>query len=590
MEYWKAMFKMTKGHRGKYFGSFALTFASVFLMLSSRIVTKVLIDVLSDPATLADMDIALINTFGGREFLISNLYIFSLIIFFLAVVRSLVLISRNIMRAAVETTIMKETQLKLFDHIIRLPYMKVKAIPSGELLQTATRDEEVLRNFLIRQVNMLVYTFFVVTLSFGMLVALSWKIALATIVLLPVLGVYSFFLIKKVRVLYRKTDDSEARMTSKIEENLSAVRLVKAYNNEVYEIKNFETYIDDYEDHFIRWRKLASFYFSSTDIFVFGQIAISLIAGIILAFQGEISVGTLYLATSLANMIVWPVRQVANILSNLAQALASIDRINLIFNEPIEDIETGLTPEIHGHIVFDNVSFQYEDGDVEVLKNINLEVLPGETIAIIGKTGSGKSTFVNMLTRLYDYDEGHIYLDGVELKEIQKAHLRQNVASVLQEPFLFSKTIISNLRMANKNATDEEVLRATKTADIHNTIVSFNKGYDTPVGEQGVTLSGGQKQRLTIARTLINNAPILIFDDSLSAVDTETDINIRSALKVRQAETTTFIVTHRIATAKDADRIIVFEDGVIKQNGTHEQLITEEGLYKRVFEIQTRIE
>lgn len=589
MSYIKTMFKMTKGHRLKYFGSFALTFLSVVLMLSSSLMTKVLIDTLSDPSTLSEFDFSVLNFFGGREFLLNNLYIFSLIIVFFALARGTVLISRNIMRAAVDTSIMKTMQLRMFNHIIRLPYAKLKSIPSGELLQTASRDEEVLRHFLIYQINMMVYTFFIVTLSFIILVLLNWKIALITVALLPILGVYSFFLIKEVRVRYRATDDSEARLTSKIEENLSAIRLVKAYNNEVYEINDFEKYIENHEHYFLRWRRMSSFYSASTDIFIFGQIALALIFSIYLAFSGEISVGTLFLSVTLSGRIVWPVRRVANILSNLAQALASIDRINLILAEPLEDIDSGLTPEIKGEIVFEDVSFTYDDGDIAVLKNINLHVKAGQTVAILGKTGSGKSTFVNLLTRLYDYDSGHIYLDGVELKTIQKAHLRKNVASVLQEPFLFSKTIINNLLIANKEASDDDIKRATQIADIHNTIIGFNKGYDTPVGEHGITLSGGQKQRLTIARTLINEAPVLIFDDSLSAVDTQTDLNIRTALQNRAADTTTFIVTHRIATAKDAHLIIVFEDGQISQSGTHEQLIEQDGLYKRIYEIQSRI-
>lgn len=228
------------------------------------------------------------------------------------------------------------------------------------------------------------------------------------------------FLIKEVRVRYRATDDSEARLTSKIEENLSAIRLVKAYNNEVYEINDFEKYIENHEHYFLRWRRMSSFYSASTDIFIFGQIALALIFSIYLAFSGEISVGTLFLSVTLSGRIVWPVRRVANILSNLAQALASIDRINLILAEPLEDIDSGLTPEIKGEIVFEDVSFTYDDGDIAVLKNINLHVKAGQTVAILGKTGSGKSTFVNLLTRLYDYDSGHIYLDGVELKTIQK--------------------------------------------------------------------------------------------------------------------------------------------------------------------------
>jgi ATP-binding cassette subfamily B protein len=288
-------------------------------------------------------------------------------------------------------------------------------------------------------------------------------------------------------------------------------------------------------------------------------------------------------------MIVWPVRQFAQILSNLARAVVSVDRIRLILGIPIEDIDSGETPEIHGHIVFKDAKFHYEDDDEAVIHDFNLDISPGETIAIMGKTGSGKSTLAHILSRLYEYTEGSITIDGVELKNIQKKHLRSHIATVLQEPFLFSRTILNNLKIANKKATENEIIRATSIADIHQTIVGFEKGYDTPVGEKGVTLSGGQKQRLAIARTIINEVPILIFDDSLSAVDTETDINIRSALKKRAQNTTTLIITHRVSTAKDANRIIVLEDGRISQIGNHDELINQDGLYRRIYDIQTRI-
>ncbi|MCX5775306.1 MAG: ABC transporter ATP-binding protein, partial [Firmicutes bacterium] len=340
---------------------------------------------------------------------------------------------------------------------------------------------------------------------------------------------------------------------------------------------------------FIHWRKMSSFFFSSSDVFVFGQIVLTTLFGLYLAVIGDISIGTTVVAFSFVSMIVWPVRDVAMTLSNLARAVVSMDRINLILNEPLEDIESGERPEIKGHIQIEHMSFHYDDGDETVLKDINLDVKAGETIAIMGKTGSGKSTLSHLLTRLYDYTEGSIKIDGHELKNISKEHIRREIATVLQEPFLFSKTIINNLKVANKDATEEEIIRAAKIADIHNNILSFKEGYNTPVGEKGITLSGGQKQRLAIARTIINNAPILVFDDSLSAVDTETDIHIRSALKARQANTTTLIITHRVATAKDADRIIVLEDGHISQEGTHEELLKQEGLYKRIYDIQTRM-
>ncbi|HOR21024.1 MAG TPA: ATP-binding cassette domain-containing protein, partial [Bacilli bacterium] len=240
--------------------------------------------------------------------------------------------------------------------------------------------------------------------------------------------------------------------------------------------------------------------------------------------------------------------------------------------------------------IFENVAFKFDDADKPVLQNVNLKITKGATVAVLGKTGAGKSTLAYLLTRLYDPTSGRILIDGQDITGIARAHIRQNVATVLQEPFLFSKSIISNIRIANPNASEEEVYKAARIADIHDNILTFKQGYETPVGEKGVTLSGGQRQRLAIARTIINKAPILIFDDSLSAVDTETDINIRTALKKRSEETTTFIITHRIATAKDADLIVVLEDGTISEQGTHEQLIKKKGLYQRVYEIQTKLQ
>jgi ATP-binding cassette subfamily B protein len=288
-------------------------------------------------------------------------------------------------------------------------------------------------------------------------------------------------------------------------------------------------------------------------------------------------------------MVVWPVRDVATTLSNFSQTMASIDRLNLILKQPLEDIDSGARPSIKGAISFKDMSFHYDDTDEAILNQINLDIQAGETIAIMGKTGSGKSTLSHLLTRLYDYTSGSITIDGIELNTIAKSYVRHQIATVLQEPFLFSKSIINNLKIANKNASTEDIQNAAKIADIHHNILSFKEGYETRVGEKGVTLSGGQKQRLAIARTIINQAPILVFDDSLSAVDTETDINIRTALKKRQASSTTLIITHRVATAKDADRIIVLDHGRIAQLGTHEQLLKQDGLYRRIYDIQTRM-
>lgn len=286
--------------------------------------------------------------------------------------------------------------------------------------------------------------------------------------------------------------------------------------------------------------------------------------------------------------MVWPVRDVASTLSNLARAFVSVDRMNLILKEKKEDTLNGNKPVIDGTIKFDHVYFSYEDNK-PILKDISLDIKAGETIAIMGRTGAGKSTFAQLLARLYDVNQGHIYLGEEDITNIQKNYLRHHVAIVLQEPFLFSKTIEDNLRLANDCLSKEKIIEATSIANIDETIIGFEKGYLTPVGEKGVTLSGGQKQRLAIARTLLTDAPILIFDDSLSALDTETDLKIRSNLKRRANKRTTIIITHRVATAKDADRIVVLNEGQIEALGTHEQLLKQEGLYKRIYQIQTRM-
>jgi ATP-binding cassette subfamily B protein len=589
MKYLKILFKFTKGYRVLYLTSFVILFFALTFLLLSTFMTKVLIDTLQSIPPSGPVDTFLTNVLGGQAYLRDHLYVFSIIIIGLGFSRALMFFSRLMMRGLMDVNIGRDIQLDLFYHIERLPYSFIKKNKSGDLIQTSTRDLDIVKRFLVRQVNSIVYTIFLTSIAFVLLLTISWQIAVSSTIVLPVMFLYSYFLIRKVKKLFKVTEDSDGLVSAKIEEVLSGIRLVKAYNNENFEIKDFDEHLQDYRQKFIKWRLATSFFFSSTDIMVFGQIAFTSLFGLYLTLSGIIGLGTLVIALQFVTMVVWPVRDVAMTLSNLAQAIASIDRLNVILNQPLEDIESGIRPELKGEITFENMSFNYDDSDEVVLKNISFSVKPGETVAIMGKTGSGKSTLSHLLTRLYDYSSGSIKIDGHELNTISKEHIRRQIATVLQEPFLFSKTIINNLKIANRHASIEDIQKAAQIADIHDSIVSFKDGYDTKVGEKGVTLSGGQKQRLVIARTIISKAPILVFDDSLSAVDTETDINIRTALKQRQEQSSTLIITHRVATAKDADKIIVLEQGRIVQMGHHNQLIKEEGLYRRIYDIQTRM-
>ncbi|MEG1565876.1 MAG: ABC transporter ATP-binding protein [Bacilli bacterium] len=587
------------GFKLKYALNIFLILIGVLLYVTSTFMTKVLIDCIQF-VTLADflenvvdpLTLFFTNLFGGYEFLRANLWLFSIISVTIALAMACFTVSRIILRSFLMTGISKQCQMNLFDHIEHLPYATMKSMKNGEIIQTCTRDEQTVRKFIVGDVQNFFYTIFLIIFSLAFLFTISWKMALISIIVIPILYLYSFFMIKIVRKRYRITDDSEAHVTSKIEENLSAVRLVKAFNNENYEIEDFENYLLDYKKKFIHWRKSSSFFFSSSDILVFSQIALSITMGIYFASIGDITSSTVVIAFSYVANIVWPVRDLATNLSNLAQVMAALDRMNIILQSPIEDIESGLTPKISGGITFDDVSFGFPDEkqNINVLHNINLTIKAGQTVAIMGKTGSGKSTLAYLITRLYDTKSGNIYIDGTNIKDIQKKYLRRNISMVLQEPFLFSKSIYSNINIANNITDKEEIFNAAKTANVHESIVAFKDGYDTQIGEKGVTLSGGQKQRVAIARSTVNKAPILIFDDSLSAVDTETDIQIRRSLKQRMKDSTTLIITHRIATAKDADLIVVLENNTISEIGTYDELLHKEGLFKRIADIQTRMQ
>ena len=589
MKYLKLLYRFTKGYRKRYLLSFLILFFALSFLLLANFSTKILVDTLQGIEPSGPIDRFLTSLLGGQAFLRTNLWVLAVFILFLGGARALMFFSRLLIRGFMDVNLGKDIQLDLFYHIERLPYSYIKKNKSGDLIQTCTRDLDIVRNFLVRQVNSIVYTIFLTTIAFNILLTVSWQIAVSSTIVLPFMFLYSLVLIKRVRKLFKVTEDSDGLVSAKIEETLSGIRLVKAYNNETYEIQDFKDHLMDYKKKFIKWRLTSSFFFSSTDILVFGQIALTSAFGVYLTATGNISLGTFVVALQFVGQVVWPVRDVAMTLSNLAQAMASIDRLNTILNQPLEDIESGVRPVFKGAIAFENMSFNYDDSDEVVIKNFSLVIKPGETVAIMGKTGSGKSTLSHLITRLYDYTSGSVKVDGVELKTIAKEHIRRQIATVLQEPFLFSKTIINNLKIANSNATAEDIQKAAQIADIHKSIINFKDGYDTRVGEKGVTLSGGQKQRLVIARTIISKAPILVFDDSLSAVDTETDMNIRAALKKRQEQSTTLIITHRVATAKDADKIVVLDQGKIAEVGTHDQLIKISGLYKRIFEIQTRM-
>ncbi|MBO8426548.1 MAG: ABC transporter ATP-binding protein [Firmicutes bacterium] len=590
----KTMKQMVKGSGAVYGLTFLFQFFAVFMSVFSTFLIKVLVDAFSktlDEASLLEVwVIGLLSGGNGASYLYAHMWVLPIAIVCSAFLAFFLSMARGLCRFRASSNINKKMQLTLFEHLERQPFAYYKKAKSGDLIQTCTRDVDVFRRFVMMDMNQFAYTFFIVALCVGILFSTSWKLTAVALCDLPLMFVYSFFLIKEVRKRYRATDDSEASMTEKISENLNAVRIVKAYNAEIKEMEAFEGKLSDYEGKFRRWRVFSSFFFASSDIFIFLSRNIALIYSLYLAVEGEITPGTVAIAFMFVNMMVWPLRSTATSLSNLGQVIASADRMQLLLSSPIEDVDSGIKPDIKGDIEFDGVSFSYPDEpERKVLDGVSFKLKAGQTLAILGKTGSGKSTLSQLLTRLYEPTSGTIRIDGTDIAEIAKSHLRHNVVPVLQDPFLFSKTIIENIRLAKQGASEDEVRHAAYLASVEEAIESFPKGYLTPVGEKGVTLSGGQKQRVAIARTILSGAPILIFDDSLSAVDVATDFEIRKHLKELSSRITTILITHRIASAKDADLILVLADGKVEEMGTHEQLLKRDGMYRRIADIQERI-
>ncbi|MBU3191442.1 ABC transporter ATP-binding protein/permease [Clostridium bowmanii] len=588
----KKLLKLTKGNRLLYFTAILSIAAATFIAMLEPMIIKITIDSVigNKPLDVPVPIEKLVTLVGGTGVLLRNLWICSLCLVILTCVRGIFLFLRGKLSAKAAENIARNMRGKLYDHIQNLPYAYHVKAESGDLIQRCTSDVETVRKFFATQMVEIGRAFFIVSFAIIMMLSLNKKMTVIAMVIVPIIFIFSYVFFYKIKNTFEKADSQEGVLTSVLQENLSGVRVVKAFGRQNFEIEKYESENMKYRDLNFKLVKLLSTYWSTSDILCMTQIGLVLVSGIYFAVNGEISLGTLVVFNTYEGMLLWPVRQLGRILSDMGKMSVSLQRITNIMDVPVEE-EYGkaLKPEISGEISFVNVNFEYES-DNEILKDISFKVKKGETIAIVGPTGSGKSSLVHLLLRLYDYDSGSIKIDGVELKNIERKHMRNNIGIVLQEPFLYSRTIKENIKMAKIDSKDIEIQNAATVAAVHNVINSFEKGYDTVVGEKGVTLSGGQRQRVAIARTLIKDMPILIFDDSLSAVDTETDRVIREELKNKNKGSTTFIISHRISTVMAADKIIVLNHGKIENIGTHKTLIKKDGIYKRIWEIQTSLD
>ncbi len=461
-----------------------------------------------------------------------------------------------------------------------------------QILVICTSDVDTIKSFITNQLPEILYIIASFSAGAYQMYMIEKKIMFVTLIVVPISLIASIIYFRYVEKKFEEIEEVEAKMTIALQENINGVRVVKAFNNEKYEINKFDKRNDQFRSMNEKLNNAMGLYWGLSDGTTMLQYALTISVAIFLAKKGMVSTGDIIACMMYIGMLVYPVRSLGRIIGDFGKAVVASNRVNEILAIPDEYTlnDGSLTPEIKGNIEFKNVSFKFDDSNDNLLNNISFSISKGETIALVGKTGSGKSTIASLLTRLLEYNGGEILIDGINLKDISKHWIRKNIGIVLQDPFLYAKTIMENIRIGDKALPDEKVYEASQMAAIHNDILEFSEGYNTLVGEKGVTLSGGQKQRVAIARMLILDKPIIIFDDSLSAVDTKTDVQIRNALKMRKEKLTTIIITHRITTAKEADKIIVLENGSISDIGTHQELASREGLYKMLWDIQGALE
>lgn len=536
------------------------------------------------------------SVLGGEKYmyLSENLWILA---FLLVAVALLSGISQYICRsntALAGETFAKNMRDTLFVHVQKLPMEWHDKNQTGDIIQRCTSDVEVIRNFVVTQLLEVFRTVFLIVTSFAMMLSMNVRLSLAVLLFVPIVVVYSAVFYRLIAKRFVTADEAEGELSTVVQENATGVRVVRAFGRERFEMDRFHEKNEIFAKLWIRLGTLSGLYWGVGDLITGLQVVTIIVLGTAEAVQGSISVGEFIAFASYNTTLVWPIRGLGRILSDMSKAGVSFERVDYIiraeeeaYGEPGEEKEEDARKDTDSDIVFDHVNFGYEDGKT-VLSDISFRIPKGCTFGILGGTGSGKSTIVQLLARLYELPDGQgsIRVGGKDIREIPLHELRGRVGMVLQEPFLYSRTIRENIAASRPDASMEEIRRAAGIACIDDAVMSFSDGYDTLVGERGVTLSGGQRQRVAIARMLLEKAPVMVFDDSLSAVDSQTDALIRKALSEHMKDAAVILISHRITTLMGADRIMVLNHGRIEEMGTHHELIRNGGLYQKIYEIQ----
>ena len=567
----------------------ATAVSSLMDMLDPQII-RATIDyaIAGEPSKLPGFVNSFVDSIGGFGYIGRHLWIMALALIAVAMVRCAAEYIGTIYRTKSAETLVKTMRDRLFDHIERLPYSWHMSNHTGDIIQRCTSDVNSVRRFVAMDMASLFSLVIYLGLSLFFMFSMNVKLTLAALIPVPIFMSYSVIRRKVLDKGFRECDENEGIVSAAVQEDLTGVRVVRAFAREAAEKERFEKINGHYTDLWVRMSGIMGRYFAAQDLMAGIQILIVMIVGAHLAVAGEMTPGEYVAFISYNAMLQHPIRRLGRMISNLSKAGVSLERLLYIMNSEEEsDPEGAVEADMSGDISFEDVSFSYT-GEKIILDGVSFDVKSGTTLGILGGTGSGKSTLMLLLDKMYELPEGcgSIKIGGVDIRDIKRSHLRKNIAMVLQEPYLFSRTIAENISIAREGLGIERIREASAAACLDESVEGFTNGYETFVGERGVTLSGGQKQRAAIARALTLNAPIMVFDDSLSAVDTETDAKIRAALEQRFGTATIIIISHRITTLSKADKVIVLEGGRVAESGTPDELSHAGGIYQRIYDIQ----
>jgi ATP-binding cassette subfamily B protein len=479
-------------------------------------------------------------------------------------------------------------------HLVRLPASFFDAHESGDLLQRTTSDVDTVQNLLANQLVEMGRAILLLLLALPLMVAIDWRMAIACTVLVPLVIGFAGLYFRTVSGRFRTKDEAEGRLTARAQENITGIRVVRAFGRQAFETAEFAARNAEHRDADVQLFDGLARFWALSDVTCLAQMALVLVVGLWRVADGLLPTGEFFFFLFATNMFVWPIRHLGRMLADLGKALVALERLHGILDIPEEDadepaaVRNATSPLPAGGVRFEDVRFAYPGG-APVLDGVSFAIGPAETVALMGTSGSGKSTLAALLLRFYEPTGGRITVGGTPIREIGRRRLRARIASVLQPPFLFSRSIRDNVRIAHEDLPDADVRDAAEAAAVHGSIERFREGYGTVIGERGITLSGGQRQRLAIARALVRDADVLVLDDALSAVDAETERRILDAMRARRGRLPTLVIAHRLSTLAEADRIVVLEHGRVADQGTHAELVARPGLYRRLWEIQAEL-